>query len=69
MIEPLLLALDRGDVEGWFRDHGTAVVGTVALTLLGAFLVRRLVPHGLRLASRGRWRGGRPRRVTAASRR
>jgi small-conductance mechanosensitive channel len=50
MIHPLLLALDRGDVEGWFRDHGTAVVGTLALTLVGAFLVRRLVPRALRPA-------------------
>ena len=50
MIHPLLLALDRGDVEDWFRDHGTAVVGTLALTLLGAFLARRLAPHALRPA-------------------
>lgn len=50
MIDPLLLALDRGDVEAWFRDHGTAVVGTLALTLLGAFLARRLAPHALRPA-------------------
>ena len=50
MIHPLLLALDRGDVEAWFRDHGTAVVGTLALTLLGAFLARRLAPHALRPA-------------------
>ena len=50
MIDPLLLALDRGDVEDWFRDHGTAVVGTLALTLLGAFLARRLAPHALRPA-------------------
>jgi small conductance mechanosensitive channel len=49
-IHPLLLALDRGGVNDWFRDHGTAVLGTLALTLLAAFLVRRIVPHALRPA-------------------
>ncbi|MBI5284753.1 MAG: mechanosensitive ion channel family protein [Chloroflexi bacterium] len=49
-IHPLLLAFDRDGVNDWLRDHGTAVVGTLALTLLAAFLVRRIVPHALRPA-------------------
>ena len=49
-IHPLLLAFDRDGVNDWFRDHGTAVLGTLALTLLAAFLVRRIVPHALRPA-------------------
>ena len=49
-IQPLLLAFDRDGANDWFRDHGTAVLGTLALTLLAAFLVRRIVPHALRPA-------------------
>ena len=49
-LHPLLLAFDRDGVNDWFRDHGTAVLGTLALTLLAAFLVRRIVPHALRPA-------------------
>jgi small conductance mechanosensitive channel len=50
MIYPLLLAFDRDGIADWFRDHGTAVLGTIALTLFAAFLVRRLVPRALRPA-------------------
>jgi small-conductance mechanosensitive channel len=47
---PMLLAIDRGDVADWFRDHGTAVVGALALALVAAFLIRRVVPRALRPA-------------------
>ncbi|TAK55349.1 MAG: mechanosensitive ion channel family protein [Dehalococcoidia bacterium] len=47
---PQLLALDRSDVGTWFNDHGTAVFGTLALALVAAFLIRRVVPHALRPA-------------------
>jgi moderate conductance mechanosensitive channel len=47
---PTLLALDRADVRTWFGDHGTAVFGTMALALVAAFLIRRIVPHALRPA-------------------
>ena len=50
MIQPLLLAFDRDGVKDWFRDHGAAVLGTLALALFAAFLIRRLVPHALRPA-------------------
>ncbi len=56
---PQLLALDRSDVGSWFNHHGTAVLGTLALTLLAAFLIRRVVPHALRPAV-ARQMAGRP---------
>lgn len=46
----LLLAVTRGDVADWFRDHGTAVVGTIGLTLIVAAVARRVVPRGMRPA-------------------
>jgi len=46
----LLLAITRSDAGDWFRDHGTAVIGSVALTLIATALVRRVVPHALRPA-------------------
>lgn len=46
----LLLAVTRGDVADWFRDHGTAVIGTIALTLVVTIVARRVVPRGMRPA-------------------
>ena len=55
----LLLAITREDAGDWFRDHGTAVVGSIALTFIASLLVRRIVPHALRPAV-GRQMSGRP---------
>ncbi|MBI2723957.1 MAG: mechanosensitive ion channel family protein [Chloroflexi bacterium] len=50
MSSAVLLALDGQRVRVWFEDHGTAVIGTLAITVVAAALVRRLVPHALRPA-------------------
>ncbi len=44
------LAVTRHDVADWFRDHGTAVVGTLALTLVATLIARRVIPHAMRPA-------------------
>jgi moderate conductance mechanosensitive channel len=55
----LLLALDRDSLGDWFGDHGSAVIGTVVLTLIASFAVGRIVPAALRPAIT-RQMGGRP---------
>ena len=55
----LLLEITRHDVNNWFGDHGTAVVGTLIFVLVASVLVRRVVPHALRPAI-ARQMGGRP---------
>jgi small-conductance mechanosensitive channel len=45
-----LLALTRRDVGDWFDDHGVAVVGTLALAVIGIAAARRVIPALLRPA-------------------
>jgi small conductance mechanosensitive channel len=45
-----LLEITRHDVNNWFGDHGTAVLGTLIIVLVASVLVRRIVPHALRSA-------------------
>ncbi len=62
MITPLFattLAITRHDFADWFRDHGTAVVGTLALTIAATVIVRRIIPHAMRPAV-ARQMSGRP---------
>ncbi|MDP9236443.1 MAG: mechanosensitive ion channel family protein [Chloroflexota bacterium] len=46
----ILLAVTRGDVADWFRDHGTAVVGTLVLALVAAAIARTVIPRAMRPA-------------------
>ncbi len=46
----LLLEITRHDVNVWFGDHGTAVIGTLAFVLVSWMLVGRIVPRALRPA-------------------
>lgn len=45
-----LLEIARHDVNNWFGDHGTAVLGTLIIVVVASALVRRVVPHALRSA-------------------
>lgn len=47
---PPLLEVTRHDANVWFSDHGTAVLGTLALVFVAWMLVRRIVPRALRPA-------------------
>jgi small conductance mechanosensitive channel len=55
----ILLDLTRQDFTDWFADHGTAVVGTIVMTLVVLMIVRYVVPHGIRPAVE-RQMAGRP---------
>jgi small conductance mechanosensitive channel len=55
----ILLDLTREDFTEWFADHGTAVVGTIVMTLVVLMIVRYVVPHGIRPAVE-RQMAGRP---------
>jgi small conductance mechanosensitive channel len=46
----LVLAVTRHNVADWFRDHGAAVVGTIALTVIVTAAVRRIIPRAMRPA-------------------
>jgi len=46
----LILAVTRHNVADWFRDHGTAVVGTIALAVIVTAAARRTIPHAMRPA-------------------
>jgi moderate conductance mechanosensitive channel len=59
----ILLALSRDDVGTWFEDHGAAVFGTLLLALVGAAIVARVVPVGLRPAVARQMAGRDPREV------
>jgi small conductance mechanosensitive channel len=45
-----ILAVTRHNVADWFRDHGIAVVGTIALTIIATAAARRIIPHAMRPA-------------------
>lgn len=59
MPHAILLDLTREDFTEWFADHGTAVVGTIVMTLVVLMIVRYVVPHGIRPAVE-RQMAGRP---------
>jgi small-conductance mechanosensitive channel len=50
LVTMLLLEITRHDVNVWFGDHGTAVIGTLAFVLVSWMLVGRIVPRALRPA-------------------
>jgi small conductance mechanosensitive channel len=50
MIEPLILAWNRDDVDRWFDDHGAAVITTIILLFVATALVRWIVPRAMRPA-------------------
>ena len=45
-----LLEITRHDVNVWFGDHGTAVIGTLAIVVVTWLLIGRIVPRALRPA-------------------
>ncbi len=50
MIIALLLDLTRQDAKNWFADHGTAVLGSIAIAVVAMLIVRITVPRALRPA-------------------
>lgn len=50
MITTFLLEVTRQDVRDWFGDHGTAVLGSLVIALVGIIAARYVVPHALRPA-------------------
>ncbi len=45
-----LLEITRHDVRVWFGDHGTAVIGTLAIVTVAWLVIGRIVPRALRPA-------------------
>jgi len=45
-----LLEITRHDVNAWFGDHGTAVIGTLAIVAVTWLVIGRIVPRALRPA-------------------